>query len=114
MADLKKLLGNNQLSAVIDGAGGPLYNSYPKLMRTGGIIVNYGQTASVKGASFSMAHVLKNIDVRGSIIGFRKEFRSMVKFINHHKIRPVAYHVWNELNSINQVIAIISNGQIGQ
>ncbi|GAN08306.1 alcohol dehydrogenase [Mucor ambiguus] len=112
IADLKKLLGNNQLSAVIDGAGGPLYNSYPKLMRTGGIIANYGQTASVKGVGFSMAHVLKNIDVRGSTMGSRKEFKDMVKFVDHYKIKPVVSRVWNGLNSksIDEAIAMMSNG----
>ncbi|CAO3651420.1 unnamed protein product [Mucor fragilis] len=105
-ADLKKL------SAVIDGAGGPLYNSYPKLMRTGGIVANYGQTASFKRVGFSMAHLLKNIDVRGSIMNTRKEFRDMVKFVGHYKNKPVVSHVWNELNSksIDQAIAMMSNG----
>ena len=112
IAELKKLLGNNQLSAIIDGAGGPLYNVYPKLMRTGGIIANYGQTASVKGVGFSMAHVLKNIDVRGSTMGSRNEFKEMVKFVDHYKIKPVVSHVWDGLNSktIDQSIAMMSNG----
>lgn len=92
-------MGKNLLSAVIDGAGGPLYGVYPKLMRTGGIISNYGQTASVKGVSYSMAHVLKNIDVRGSTMGSREEFRKMVKFVDEKKIKPVVSHVWNGLNS---------------
>jgi D-arabinose 1-dehydrogenase-like Zn-dependent alcohol dehydrogenase len=99
IAELKKLLGKNLLSAVIDGAGGPLYGSYPKLMRTGGIIANYGQTASVKGVNYSMAHVLKNIEVRGSTMGSRDEFRKMVKFVDEKKIKPVVSHVWNGLNS---------------
>ncbi|CEP10409.1 hypothetical protein [Parasitella parasitica] len=112
IAELKKLLGSNQLSAVIDGAGGPLYNAYPKLMRTGGIIANYGQTASVKGVGFSMSHVLKNIDVRGSTMGSRKEFRDMVHFVDHHQIKPVVSHVWSGLNnkSLDQAIATMSNG----
>lgn len=111
IAEPKKLLGSNQLSAVIDGAGGPLYAVYPKLMRTGGNIANYGQTASVKGVDFSIAHVLKNIDVRGSTMRSRKEFRDMIKFVNHHKIKPVVSHVWNgsKSKSIDQAIAIMSN-----
>lgn len=112
IADLKKLLGKNLLSAVVDGAGGPLYGAYPKLMRTGGIIANYGQTASVKGVSYSMAHVLKNIDVRGSTMGSREEFRKMVKFVDEKKIKPVVSHVWNGLNSdsIDEAFSTMSNG----
>jgi D-arabinose 1-dehydrogenase-like Zn-dependent alcohol dehydrogenase len=106
---LKKLLGKNLLSAVIDGAGGPLYSAYPKVMRTGGIIANYGQTASVKGVGYSMAHVLKNIDIRGSTMGSRHEFREMVKFVEEHKIKPVVSHVWSGLTSesIDQSIAMM-------
>jgi D-arabinose 1-dehydrogenase-like Zn-dependent alcohol dehydrogenase len=96
---LKKLLGKNLLSAIVDGAGGPLYTAYPKLMRTGGIIANYGQTASVQGTTYSMAHVLKNIDVRGSTMGSREEFKKMVKFVEEKKIKPIVSHVWNGLNS---------------
>ncbi|KAI8636764.1 hypothetical protein BD408DRAFT_425620 [Parasitella parasitica] len=112
IAGLKKLLGSNQLSAIIDGAGGPLYNVYPRLMKTGGIIANYGQTASPKGVGFSMTHVLKNIDMRGSTMGSRKEFKDMVQFVDRYKIKPVVSHVWTGLNnkSIDQAIATMSNG----
>jgi D-arabinose 1-dehydrogenase-like Zn-dependent alcohol dehydrogenase len=96
---LKKLLGKNQLSAVIDGAGGPLYSLYPKFMRTGGIIANYGQTASTKGVGYTMGHVLKNIDVRGSTMGSRKEYKGMVKFVDQYKIKPVVSKVWQGLDS---------------
>lgn len=95
------------MSAVIDGAGGPLYGAYPKIMRTGGIIANYGQTASTQGVGYSMSHVLKNIDVRGSTMGSRKEFRDMVKFVEQHKIKPVVSKVWSGLTSesVDEAIA---------
>lgn len=92
-------MGNNLLSAVIDGAGGPLYSAYPRLMRDGGIISNYGQTADVKGVGFTMSYVLKNIDIKGSTMGSRKEFIEMVKFVQEKSIKPVVSHVWNGLNS---------------
>ncbi|KAI8968208.1 hypothetical protein BDF20DRAFT_925274 [Mycotypha africana] len=111
--ELKKLLGKNLLSAVIDGAGGPLYGVYPKVMRTGGIIVNYGQTASVKGVTYSMSHVLKNIDIRGSTMGSRTEFKEMVKFVEENKIKPVVSRVWDGLNAkaLDEAIATMSNSE---
>ena len=39
--------------------------------------------------SFTMPAVLKNIDVRGSTMGSRKEFKEMVDFIKAQKITPV-------------------------
>ncbi|KAI9244249.1 hypothetical protein EDC94DRAFT_629744 [Helicostylum pulchrum] len=112
VADLKKLLGDNRLSAVIDGAGGPLYSAYPKFMKEGGIIANYGQTADVKGVGYTMAHVIKNIELKGSTMGSRKEFKDMVKLVDEKKIKPVVSHVWNGLNStsIDQAISMMSNG----
>ncbi|KAI9481269.1 MAG: hypothetical protein EXX96DRAFT_566075 [Benjaminiella poitrasii] len=110
--ELKTLLKGNLLSAIIDGAGGPLYKQYPKLMREGGIISNYGQTADVKGVNYSMSFVVKNIELRGSTMGSRKEFKEMVKFVDEKKIKPVVSRVWNGLNSnsIDEAIAMMSQG----
>lgn len=42
---------------------------------------------------FLMQAVLKNIDVRGSTMGSRKEFKEMVEFVNTGKIQPVVSRV---------------------
>lgn len=42
---------------------------------------------------FTMAAVLKNIDVRGSTMGSRKEFKDMIEFVNAKKIHPVVSRV---------------------
>ena len=42
---------------------------------------------------FSMSAVLKNIELRGSTMGSRKEFRDMVAFVAKEKIRPVVSRV---------------------
>ncbi|KAG1377350.1 hypothetical protein G6F61_006813 [Rhizopus arrhizus] len=113
MEELKKLLGNNVLSAVIDGAGGPLYAEYPKLMRPGGIVVGYGQTATVTtGLNIPISYLIKNIDYRGVTMGSRVEFRKMVEFVEKHKIRPIVSHVWKGLNknTFEQAILTMSRG----
>jgi D-arabinose 1-dehydrogenase-like Zn-dependent alcohol dehydrogenase len=38
---------------------------------------------------FLMGAVLKNIEVRGSTMGSRKEFAEMVKFVSDKKLKPV-------------------------
>ncbi|KAI8084419.1 uncharacterized protein B0P05DRAFT_535495 [Gilbertella persicaria] len=109
---LKKLLDNNKLSAVIDGAGGPLYNAFPDLMRTGGIIANYGHTATPEGVVFTMDHVRENLQLKGSTMGSRREFREMVKFVGEKKIKPIVSHVWHELdaNSFDQAVDMMNHG----
>lgn len=96
---LAELLNGNLLSAVVDGAGGPLYNAYPRIMRTGGILSNYGQNPTPQGVGFSMLHVLKNIDLKGSSMGSRKEFKDMIRFVDEHKIKPIVFKVWKGLTS---------------
>ncbi len=38
---------------------------------------------------FLMSAVLRNIEVRGTTMGSRKEFADMVQFVREKKIRPV-------------------------
>ncbi|ORZ18562.1 hypothetical protein BCR42DRAFT_489907 [Absidia repens] len=92
IAELKKLLNGNLLSAVIDGAAGPLQKQYPKVMRTGGII---------------------NLDITGSTMGSRQEFKEMVAFVDHHKIKPVVSRVWHGITegSIDEAINYMKNGE---
>ncbi|ORX50954.1 NAD(P)-binding protein [Hesseltinella vesiculosa] len=108
--DLKTMLGSAQISAVIDGAGGPLGDKYSRVMRVGGSIVTYGQTAGP--SPFSMGTVLKNIDVKGSTMGSRAEFQKMVAFVDAKKLRPVVSRVWEQLTaeSLEEAIETMSNG----
>ncbi|KIX95868.1 uncharacterized protein Z520_08576 [Fonsecaea multimorphosa CBS 102226] len=66
--------------AIIDGAGGDVVQ--------GGVIVSYGMTLGPE-VTYSMSAVLKNIEIRGSTGGSRKEFRDMVRFVKDHHVRPV-------------------------
>lgn len=42
---------------------------------------------------FLMQAVLKNIDVRGTTMGSRKEFKDMIEFVKANKIHPVISRV---------------------
>ena len=61
-------------------------------IQAGGIIAIYGMTTSPK-MPFLMQAVLKNIEVRGSTMGSRKDFADMVAFVAAQKIRPVVSSV---------------------
>lgn len=60
--------------------------------QAGGVISVYGMTVSPK-MPFLMQAVLKNIDVRGSTMGSRKEFKQMVDFVKQNKTHPVVSRV---------------------
>lgn len=61
-------------------------------IQAGGVLSIYGMTVSPK-MTFSMTAVLKNIDVRGSTMGSRKEFKDMIEFVKAKKIHPVVSRV---------------------
>ncbi|KAF7724707.1 hypothetical protein EC973_000815 [Apophysomyces ossiformis] len=111
VAELKKLLGDNLLSAIIDGSGGPLYQQYPDVLRNGGIIVNYGQTAGI--APFNRSAFIKNIELRGSTMGSRREFQEMVTFVKERQIKPIVSQVWHGLSekSVKEALQVMNQGQ---
>jgi len=87
---LKALLPKDRafLDAIIDGAGGDVVEKGAKLLKPGGVISIYGMTTSPT-MPFQMAAVLKNIEVRGSTMGSRKEFADMVKFVQQKNLKPI-------------------------
>ncbi|KAF2736724.1 NAD(P)-binding protein [Polyplosphaeria fusca] len=87
---LQSMLPSNRkyLDAIIDGAGGDVVSKGSRLLKAGGIISIYGMTVSPK-MDFIMPAVLRNIEVRGSTMGSRKEFADMVEFVKTKKLKPV-------------------------
>ena len=73
-----------------------------KLLKQGGVIVQYGMTVAPK-MDWSMAAVLKNIDLRGSTMGSRKEFTDMVAFVKEKGIKPVVSRVVKGLDNIEGI-----------
>lgn len=71
-------------------------------MKPGGVIVVYGMTTGPK-MPFLMSAVLKNIDVRGSTMGSRKEFADMVEFVSNKHLRPVVSRVVNGLENLDGI-----------
>lgn len=91
-------MGGNLFKAIIDGAAGPMYGQYPAVMRQGGIIANYGQTSGIP-INFSMYQVGQNLEVRGSTMGSRREFKEMVAFVDQYKIKPIVSSVLKGLSA---------------
>ncbi|KIW78896.1 hypothetical protein Z517_08735 [Fonsecaea pedrosoi CBS 271.37] len=112
----KKLQGmlpaeNKQLDAIVDGAGGDIVSVGAKLLKPGGVISIYGMTIGPK-MPFLMQAVLKNIEVKGSTMGSRKEFKEMVDFIKANKVKPVVSRVAQgfDLDAINGLFEEMKKG----
>ncbi len=61
---------------------------------------------------FLMQAVLKNIEVKGSTMGSRKEFKDMVDFVRNTKAKPVVSRVVQgfNLDAINDLFQDMKKG----
>lgn len=87
------------LDAIIDGAGGDVVEKAARLLKPGGVVSIYGMTTGPK-MPFLMSAVLKNIEVRGSTMGSRKEFKDMVAFVREKSLKPVISRVSKGLDNL--------------
>jgi len=105
------------LDAIIDGAGGDVVEKGAKILRPGGVIVSYGMTIGPK-MPFLMSAVLKNIEVRGSTMGSRKEFSDMVNFVSTKMIHPVVSRTVSGLENLEGIDSLFedmkSSSQFGK
>ena len=106
---MKELPGeDNYLSAIVDGAGGAMFDQYADLMTPGGIIAQYGQTSG-PGVRYSMDLRFNNVDLRGSTMGSHAEFKEMVELVDKHKIKLIVSKVYTGLaqENVNQAITYL-------
>ena len=52
---------------------------------------------------YTMKAVLKNVEIKGSTMGSRKEFKEMIAFVEANKLQPVISQVINGLEDINAI-----------
>ncbi|KAF9950534.1 hypothetical protein BGZ70_001325 [Mortierella alpina] len=104
-----KEAGGELFDVVIDGAGGDGVKTFTQILRLGGIIVSYGMTVKPK-VDFTMAAVLRNIEIRGSTMGSRLEFEQMLDYVSKHKLRPVVSQVWRGLESAEEAFEVMKKG----
>ncbi|KAI5866949.1 oxidoreductase [Durotheca rogersii] len=101
------------LDLVIDGAGGDVVSRAVRLLRPGGVISVYGMTVAPK-MDWTMQAVLRNVDLRGSTMGSRAEFRAMVDFVRRHTIHPIVSRVVRGLDDIAAIDGLFEDIRAGR
>ena len=56
-----------------------------------------------------MSAVLKNIELRGSTMGSRKEFADMVQFVNEKNLKPVVSRVVSGLENLEGIDSLFED-----
>lgn len=112
---LRKLLPRDRpfLDAVIDGAGGDIVGSTRKLLKPGGVVVSYGMTRLVQ-PTLPMQAVMKNVELKGSTGGSRREFGEMVRFVSEKKIRPVIERVVKGIDNLEAIEGLFDDLKEGR
>ncbi|GIZ36762.1 hypothetical protein CKM354_000022900 [Cercospora kikuchii] len=107
---LKEMLPKDRkkLDAIIDGAGGDVVQRGAKLLRDGGIISQYGMTVGPK-MTWTMPAVLKNIELRGSTMGSRKEFAELVKFVNEKGLKPLVSRSVKGIDNLKDIDSLFDD-----
>ena len=77
-------------------------------MQPGGIISIYGMTISPK-MPFLMSAVMKNIEVRGSTMGSRKEFADMVEFVRSKNMKPVVSRSVSGIDNLDGINSLFED-----
>lgn len=62
---------------------------------------------------FLMQAVLKNIDVKGSTMGSRKEFKEMVDFVKAQNIKPVVSRVVHGIDNLAAIDSLFDDMKKG-
>ncbi|SCV33839.1 related to alcohol dehydrogenase [Fusarium fujikuroi] len=114
-ADIRRQLPSSRpfIDAVIDGAGGDIVTKAVKLLKPGGVIVQYGMTVSPR-MSWTMPAVLLNVELKGTTMGSRQEFRDMIAFVDREGIRPVISRVVQGLSSLADIDGMFDDMKAGR
>lgn len=62
---------------------------------------------------FLMTAVLKNIELKGSTMGSRLEFKQMVEFVNQKKLKPVVSRVVSGIDNIEGIDGLFEDMKKG-
>lgn len=113
--DLAALLPKDRpfLDAVIDGAGGKVVSKTVRLLKPGAVIAQYGMTVGPKMDWLMQANLL-NIELKGTTMGSKKEFRDMLAFVNEKKIRPVVSRTVKGLDNIEGIDGLFADMEQGK
>ncbi|KAL3423961.1 zinc-binding dehydrogenase [Phlyctema vagabunda] len=100
------------IDAIIDGAGGSVIAKATKLLKLGGVVVQYGMTVGPK-MDWTMSAVLSNLELRGTTMGSRKEFKEMVAFVAQAQIKPVVSRVVTGLDNVKEIDGLFEDMRAG-
>ena len=94
VAEVQALTGNRGVDVVVDCVGGEVWQKSLASLTHGGRLVTCGATAGSQPIDDIAAICSKELEIYGSTLGSREEFRLLISFLNAAKIRPIIDRVF--------------------
>jgi NADPH:quinone reductase-like Zn-dependent oxidoreductase len=91
---VKSLTANRGVDVVIDCVGGEVWQKSLAALAPGGRLVTCGATAGGEPIDDLTAIISKQLQIYGSTLGSREEFRQLLSFIESAKIKPIIDRVF--------------------
>lgn len=91
----REMIGGEGPDIAIDSAGGKTIDDLIDLVRPGGSVVNYGQTTGTCPNLEVRRLFWKQVNLLGTTMGNRSEFRAMLKFYIERGLRPQVDRVFD-------------------
>lgn len=63
--------------------------------------------------TWTMPAVLKNIELRGSTMGSRKEFAELVRFVNDKQLRPLVHRTVQGIDNLKDIDSLFEDMKNG-
>lgn len=63
--------------------------------------------------TWTMPAVLKNIELRGSTMGSRKEFADLVKFVNEKNLKPLVHRTVQGIDNLKDIDSLFEDMKNG-
>ncbi|WCK52701.1 zinc-binding dehydrogenase [Aneurinibacillus sp. Ricciae_BoGa-3] len=87
--DWLEVLEGEKVDLVIDSVGAATFHKCLNALKPGGTLVTFGATAGDEIKIDIRSFFYGQLNLLGSTMGSREEFRGMLQFITKHEIRPV-------------------------
>lgn len=88
-AKVKEITDGKGVDVVIEHTGGNLFTQAIRALKRGGVLVTCGASGG-NPSDFNLRHFfIKQLQIKGSMMGSLDDFNTGLKLINQHKIKPV-------------------------
>ncbi|MCG2087796.1 zinc-binding dehydrogenase [Staphylococcus epidermidis] len=102
-SDFKKESRIPNIDLILDSLGGSLFHKYIDIIKANGNIVSFGNSTEQDIKISTRDIFYYQINILGTSVGSKEEFRNMLDFVNKYNITPIVEHIFPFNNSLQAI-----------